>query len=181
MTRALKITQGFLLLSAIIGFALVLVSTHLYGAGLSVDSVRYVAVARNLAAGKGFIGIDGSPLIAQPPLYPALLAAIKLLFAIDPLYSANVVNAILFGFIVYLSGLLSLRYLDSSLPNTILSVVLVVVLRPLLDVSKMAWTEPLFILLVLLFFVVMELYLVDGDIKLLISLALIVAAACMTR
>jgi hypothetical protein len=65
-----------------------LLATYRYGAGLSHDSVEYVAAARHIAHGAGAVTFDGSPLVAWPRLYPALLATIDWAFAIDPLSSA---------------------------------------------------------------------------------------------
>jgi hypothetical protein len=67
-----------------------------------------------MAAGIGVVSYGGTPLVSQPPLYPALLAIIDLAFGIDPLTSASVVNAVLFGLIVYLTGVLLSRHLTSS-------------------------------------------------------------------
>lgn len=45
-----------------------------FGIGTSNDSVTYMAEARNVRAGDGFVSFDGVPVTEFPPLYPALLA-----------------------------------------------------------------------------------------------------------
>ena len=48
----------FLLLPAGVGAAIVLAATH-HGASTSPDSVEYIAAARSLLAGKGYLGSTG--------------------------------------------------------------------------------------------------------------------------
>lgn len=92
----------------------VLVSTNRYGAGLSPDSVNYVAAARSFAAGKGLVMYDGSPFVVFAPLYPALLGSISHVAGLDPLSYTHTVNAVLFAAIVFLSGVLLSEYVAYS-------------------------------------------------------------------
>jgi len=92
----------------------VLVSTNRYGAGLSPDSVNYVAAARSFAAGKGLAMYDGSPFVILAPLYPTLLGSVSLITGLDPLSFTHIVNAILFAAIVSLAGVLLSEYLAYS-------------------------------------------------------------------
>ena len=167
------------ILSAI-GTAIILLSTRHYGAGISPDSVTYIATARHIATGIGAVTYDGTPLVLHPPLYPTLLATIAYVFRLDPLSSAHIVNAVLFGSIVYFSGLLFLRHLKSYV-CAFLGTASVLVTYPLILVSLMAWSEPLFILLTLLYLLLLESYLERRNITLLLLLSLSVALACLTR
>ena len=92
-----------------IGAITILLLTSRHGTGLTPDSVAYISAARNLAEGNGFLTYNGLHLVVQPPLYPIMLAFVKKVILIDPQISAGYVNAVLFGFIIYLSGLLLLR------------------------------------------------------------------------
>lgn len=166
---------------SIIGTVTILLTTRNYGAGLSPDSVGYIATARHIATGTGAVTYDGTPLLVQPPLYPALLATIDYVFGIDPLSSAHIVNAVLFGLIVYLSGLLFLKHLKSSAAFALLGTASVLVAVPLIQVSLMAWSEPLFICFVLLYLILCESYLAKADTTSLLLLSLSVALACLTR
>lgn len=171
---------AFLILS-LLGVGIVLLATSKYGAGLSPDSVNYIAAARNLAAGRGLATFNGAPLVAWPPLFPALLAGIKVLLGIDPLLSVRVVNALLFGLIVWLSGVLCFRHLSSSFLTVLLGVTSVLLAIPLLATAKMAWSEPLFIACVLLSLIWAESYLERGDAGSLALLALAAASASLSR
>ncbi len=140
----------FLIALGIIGTSIILLSTNLYGVGLSYDSVGYIATARNIADGIGSVKYDGTSLVNQPPLYPAILAVIKYVLGIDPLSSARIVSACLFGLIIYMSGLLTPKYFASSTVFTIIGALSVLISKPLFEVSIMALSEPLFIFFIIL-------------------------------
>src|SRR5258705_9200105 len=50
------------------------IATSRYGAGVSSDSVAYLAVAQNLRDGNGFYDHGGSPLLSLAPPYPMVFA-----------------------------------------------------------------------------------------------------------
>lgn len=159
---------------------LVLVATSRYGAGLTTDSVTYISVARNLRAGTGLIAYDGTPLVAQPPLYPIVLAVVAFIARADPLGAAAFVNAFLFGAIVSLTGLLCAR-VGLSFAFAALGMLLVLCSRALLEAAVTAWSEPLFILLTLAFLLAQEKFLVTRERKLFFLMCLAAALACLTR
>ena len=170
-----------LALLALVGAAFVLLSTSGYGAGLSPDSVSYVGTARNMAAGMGVIGYDGAPLVEQPPLYPALLALVGKTHGADPLLFAHIVNALLFGLVVYLGGLLASRYLPSSPVLAVIAELALVFSIPLFYVAGWVWSEPLFISCVLLGLIFAHSYLAEGNVISLMLLSSSVALASLTR
>ena len=134
----------------LIGFGIILALTSPHGAGMTPDSVTYISVARNLAEGHGFLIYNDTDFIAQPPLYPILLATIQNLFSLDPQVSAGYLNALLFGLIIFLSGLLLLKYMK-SITLVFLGTISALVSYALVKAASMALSEPLFIFLVLLF------------------------------
>jgi len=170
-----------LILLALVGVVIILISTSRYGAGLSPDSVRYIATARNIIAGDGFTSYDGSPIVIWPPLYPALLALLGGISGIDPLLLTNVVNAIIFGLIVYVGGVLTLKNVTSYTALAYVGMVAILISSALFEVSVMAWTEPLFILLLLLSLYFLDSYLSKKDITSLILFSSSVALSSLTR
>jgi hypothetical protein len=164
----------------LIGTLTVLYLISIHGAGISPDSVYYISVARHIADGTGFVGYDGYYLLLQPPLYPILLASIKILLFIDPLLSSGYVNSILFGLIIYFSGLFLLKHLDSYI-LIILGTISVLISFVLIQLSLMALSESLFILLILLYLYYFDNYKVRGNITALILLSFAAALACLTR
>jgi hypothetical protein len=172
-----KIPLGIL---GFIGAGIIFYLVSLHGAGTSPDSVYYISVARHISNGAGFIGYDGYYYVLQPPLYPLLLAAIKLVLHIDPLLSTGYFNSILFGLIVFLTGLLLLKHLNSYV-LVLLGTVSVLISFVFIQISLMALSEPLFILLVLLHFYYFERYKDNGNKFSLILMSITIALACLTR
>ncbi len=179
--KTIRGVGGLLLLPALLGVALILVSTSRYGVGISPDSVGYIAAARNLAAGRGLVLYDGSPMVDQPPLYPAILAVIRLVLRIDPMPASRLLSSLLFGLIVYLTGRLALRLFSSSRLWTGIAVAAVLLSTVPSQISVMAWTEPLFLCLSLFFLLAAERHVVAGDRRTLLAMAAVTALACLTR
>ena len=172
-----KLTLGIL---GLIGVSFVLLLTCRNGMGVTPDSASYISAARNLVDGNGLLTYNGLHLIVQPPLYPIILAIIKKLVFIDPMISAAYVNAILFGLIIYLSGLLLLKYLDSFV-LAFLGTVSVLISYALIQASLMILSETLFIFLVLLFLYYFEKYQSKKDFIFFFIFSLSISAACLTR
>ena len=159
---------------------LVLIATEPNGIALTPDSVGYISAARNLSIGKGLTLYDSSPLTIQAPLYPALLALLELFTELDPLEGARFINAGLYGLIVYHSGLLLRRRLVHS--SSVVVGLGAVSLSPVLfSVSAYALTEPLFILWTIVFLLLLDNYLNERSLALLLPLALVTGLACLTR
>lgn len=169
-----------LVLFGFAAFGFLLWVTGTYGIGLTPDSASYIAAARNIAAGRGAIVFDGSPLTMWPPLYPILLAALEVLLGLDAEFSARLVNAVLFGGIVYLSGLLFLRHLKSrwwAFAGTLF----VLLSANLFQVGAMAWSEFLFVFLLLVYLVSFELYQEKARLVWFVTAAMAVGLAAVTR
>ena len=84
-----------LLLIAVTGVLLVLMATP-EGAGLSDDSIAYIAGARSMVAGNGYREAwlaSNQPVTHFPPAFSSVLAFFGL-FGADPLRAARWVNAL---------------------------------------------------------------------------------------
>ncbi|MFY9402019.1 MAG: hypothetical protein WAQ07_01240 [Candidatus Omnitrophota bacterium] len=162
-----------------IGVLLVLICTSRYGVGLSPDSVVYISVARNLILGKGYLDWAGNPLIVFPPLFSTILAAIGLT-GMDPLYGARFLNVIIFGLIIFTSGQLFRKFIQTK-EIIILGTISVLFSIPIFLVSYMAWSEPLFILLVNLFIFCLYKFINKARWSTLILLSAIAALSCLQR
>lgn len=147
-----------LVLIAVIGFLLVLQATP-EGAGLSDDSIAYIAGARSIAAGNGYreawLASNG-PVTHFPPAFPTLLALFGYI-GIDPLHAARWINALLFGANAFLLGILAWRMTPSLTAGLVLAG-LFVLSGDLLQVHAVAMSEPLFIFLSLLSIWMFDLY-----------------------
>jgi 4-amino-4-deoxy-L-arabinose transferase-like glycosyltransferase len=123
------------------------------GIGLSPDSVNYISTARGMLGPFGAqvppLEMPWIPASHFPPLFPALLAAVSLLFKIDPLPAARWLNTLLFVANVSLAGFIVRRYTGSSLA-VIVAALFFLMSRTVLEIHSMVWSEPIFILLSLL-------------------------------
>jgi 4-amino-4-deoxy-L-arabinose transferase-like glycosyltransferase len=163
----------------IIGAALILIATRSYGALLSPDSVQYILAARQIADAPKAFAVSNT-FKSWPPLYPAVLAGIDQLFGRDALVLAPYLNAALFGFIVYLGGLLMFRQVRIPL-LAVLGALAILASTTLLKVSLAVWSEPLFICLVLLFLLAFGSYQTQPGLVWLGVMGIAVALACLTR
>ncbi len=163
--------------AAVATLGAVLVRAH--GVVLSPDSAHYIAFARSLLAGEGFLDYTGSPDTAWPPLYPLLLAAASL-GTFDPLAVAGPLNAVVFGLTVFVVG----RYLRQRLESRFLAAwgcLATALAPPLTGWSSWALSDPLFILLAVLALIRTDRFLTDGRLRTLVWAAVFSALAWQTR
>lgn len=164
---------------AVAGVAALVAAT---GKGLYVspDAVFYVGTARNLVDGHGFTPPPGLPPLQHfPPLLTLLLAGIGKVGP-DPLTAARVVNALAYGGIVLLVGLVVRARTGSVYAGTV-AAVLTACAVDLLAYSASALSEPLFVVLGLAGLLALAAD-VDRPRKgMLLAAGGLVAAACLTR
>lgn len=169
-----------LLLMGVITAGFFLWLLHFYGIGTTPDSANYLSTARHIVAGRGVTQYDGAPLTTWAPFYPAFLAATQLLTGVDVLAISPLVNSLLFGIIVFLSGLLFLKHLKSKL-LAFLGTVGVIVAPAFVPNVITAMSESLFILLLLGYLVGFEVYRENARIVWLVVAAIAVGLGCITR
>lgn len=170
------ITIGLL---AVIGIITIFTSTAVYGLGITSDSVNYLGTAENLLAGKGYISYDGTPYVHWPPLLPSLMA-IPSLSGIEPYTAARFINAFSFGGIIFLSGILFNRRIKSFW-LTIAGTLAVLLSTALLKDCTYLWSEPVFILLIMMFVYCVTLYLEKDRLRFLVLAAVFAALSCLQR
>jgi 4-amino-4-deoxy-L-arabinose transferase-like glycosyltransferase len=136
---------GFLVL-ALLPVLFTLYSTWPLGLALSPDSVDYLAAARSLGLGRGFIGSTGEQITSWPPLCPSILALFQQI-GLSPLGATRIFNALLWGGTTLLAAL----WIASVTRSTALALLaaLWIALSPMLLLyASMLWSEPLFVALV---------------------------------
>lgn len=170
----------FLALLGVAGIGIILLATSNFGAGLTPDSIGYLSATRSLLAGKGILWYNGNPIDFWPPLYPVIIALGNKILGMDFIASSRVINALFFGMIIYLSGLL-FQSLVMTPYLAILGTLYVLLANSLFSVSVMAWSEPTFILCVLLFILSIYDYLEKESRTSFVILTLSAMLACLTR
>ncbi len=181
LTTGCKEPPDRILLAAVaaLGAGLVFLRQASYGPVMWVDAVSYVAMARSLLAGDGLVTLGGGPLVYQPPLYPAMLAAGGL-SGLDPYAVAGPLNAVIFGLTVLVAGWWMRRHLRSRF-LWLWGCLSIALAFPLADVASLALSDSVFILFVTLSLTQIDAYLDGRGRASLIWAAVFSALACMTR
>ena len=167
---------------SLLGAGLVLARTSFWGVGLGSDAITYIATARNLLEGEGFVHLYENInrlYVWWPPLYPALLAAAG--FGVfDPHNVAAPLNAVIFGLTVFGVGQYLRRRLKSRFLFWWVCAVLALSL-PLIWMASFALTGALFVLMATLALIQCDEYLEHGKTSALIWAAVFSALAWQTR
>lgn len=169
------------IIAAAIGFFIIELFCRHSGIGVSPDSVTYISASRNFNAGRGLIGFDSMPLVDFPAFYSLFLSAITFITRLDALSFGPILNGLMYAAVIYLSGSIMNGF---SLPSKLYKRILLscFVLSPsLLEIYSMLWSETLFILFVILFFIAIKNYFETHTLPSLLLLSFIVALACVTR
>ena len=116
--------------------------TNSFGLGVTPDAVDYFSVADSLLHGRWFTQYDGQPMVLWPPLYPALLAIFSLVM--KPMAAAKVLNGACLAGTVLTAWSWTRRGFGRA-AGVVAAVG--IALSPVLLMSCMAWSEPLFLLL----------------------------------
>lgn len=169
-----------LLFFSLLSAGLAFYATWPWGAGLSSDAVRNLSVSVNLLGGKGFFDLVDSPFVWWPPLYPVLLAFLAWVTRLDAFQVGWLLNILLGGMNVWLAGLIFERVFLEKRILAYLFTVFVAFSLPLIKIAANIASDPLFITLVLSFFLVLH----DWDRKSMTGftgLVLIVALCALQR
>ena len=154
-----------------------------YGLGLNDDSIAYIAGARSIMDGQGYRNawlVSNEPVVHFPPGFPAVLALIGIATGLDPVRGAHALNELLFGLNIGLTGWLAWRMTRSRVAG-IVSAALVLLNSSLLYIHTRAMSEPLYIFLMLVSFVLLDLYFKQQKKYYLILLGIILGWAYLAR
>lgn len=172
---------------ALLSGGVVLLAQSNHGPGVSMDSLFYIAIADNLAAGRGFtspfqlwdeVG-PPSHISLWPPVFPLLLALFKSI-GLSPITAGAFFNALLLASSVIFFAYYAFRMTDS--PGMGLCVGAGAALGPpLVMCSSYIWTEVSFILVVMVALWLLVEGLERKRRRALVASALLTALGCMLR
>lgn len=169
------------MIAAIAGFCLIIYLTRHGGIGVSPDSVIYMSVAENLGKEGSLRDFSQISLIDFPAFYPIFLRLVMLVTGLKPLLFGPVLNAFLFGLVIYLCGSI-MNYFQYGSRWLKLLVLSCIVLSPSLqEIYCMLWSETLFIVLLLLLIITVYRYYQSHSLVLLLAVALVAGLSCVTR
>lgn len=172
-----------LILLGVIGAWIIYYAT-VWGVGfIDWDSFNYIAVARSLAQGRGFMyPIDPdtyAPLTNFPPIYPLILSIFELV-NIDAVSGARYLNALLFGLSSVLVGITLKKETGSSI-FALLGAFLIITSSTLVFFYSFALAEGLYLFFTLLGFLFLIFYIKTNKRYFLVLSGLIIGLAIMTR
>jgi type IV secretory pathway VirB2 component (pilin) len=171
---------GFVFL-LFLGLVPVLATTQ-NGVGISPDSVAYIGGARQILAGKGFTEAyppGNRPMTHFAPVYSIVLAAFGLI-SLDPQVMAKWLNAGLFLATGAVTGIYLVHRLHSK-GVVYLSGLAIALAVPLRTIYSMAWTEPLFIFLMVCGFLILNAALESKNNPYLVISALLLGLCAVVR
>ena len=142
-------------------FFLWLYFTTPHGLGLSADAVAYVKAAMGMINGKGFSLFSSQ----WPPLYPFLIGVLGLGFHNDPILAARILQALLFSLNYVLTYLILRSTQTLSWFVCLIFASLLCLHWSIVYVHYYAWSEPLFILCVLLDLFLLQKFLINKQVS----------------
>ncbi len=159
------------------------VFTTPWGTGTGWDQAMYIGAARNVLAGNGLTiawSLDvGKPLSHYPPLFPSVLALLGL-SGLDPWDAARDLNAALRGTEVFVVALMA-AWASGSRWSALIGAFLMLTSVQMEFLHGSAWSEPLFLVLVLASLALTARYVAHDRKLALIGAAVCVACAILTR
>lgn len=163
--------------------AVVVMTATSLGIGVSPDSVAYLSAAEAIASGRGVLTVVGDawrPLTHYPPLFP-LVVAIGSLVDMDSTAWIRVLHAVLLIILIVAASLIVHRASGGSVLAAILGGSVLLASDDVVSTFCMAWSEPLFLVLLLAFIGALGDLLVRGSMPMLVIASLLAAAATLTR
>ena len=153
------------------------------GLGINDDSIAYIAGARSILSGNGYreawLASNG-PVTHFPPGFPAVLAFIGFITGLDPIRGARALNGLLFGLNIALTGWVGWRMTASRIAG-VLAASLTMLSSSLLYIHTRAMSEPLYIFLMLLSFLLLDYYFEQPKNYYLVALGFVLGWAYLAR
>ena len=181
LITAQTVSRFLLAALAIAGGVLVFLVTAEYGPGISTDGVEYLSAADSFSRGEGFVNYKGQPYHLWSPFYPFLLAVPRMIFGFDTLQTGWVLNILANGLIIWLSWLVVRKAVPDNPIWAYLGAFVALSSVSLLGVAANIASDPIFIVMVLVFFLVFSRYAETGSRRLLVALIVIAGFAAVQR
>jgi hypothetical protein len=176
------LTRAVVLVLALVAASSVVYTTP-WGVGTGFDQGTYIGAARNLLAGRGLSipwgEASGQPMTQFPPLYPLVLAGVGA-FGADPWQAARYLDVVLRAVDLLLAAGVAWR-IKATPAAPLLAAFLLCCSVHMEFVFGSAWSEPLFLALMLISLALLAEFVVVRSTKLLVACALAAAAALLTR
>ncbi|MBK7866004.1 MAG: hypothetical protein IPJ75_02820 [Ignavibacteriales bacterium] len=172
--KRLKLIDGVVLaLSVFTGIILFLIGTSKYGIGLTGDTMNYIALSTNLLEGEGFVGLGGTPFVLWPPGYSLIILFVKVLTGLDYYLILSSLNILSLSLTFILSYLIFKQKFESSVLRYY-GLGLLIIAPGVYLVWVFAFSEIVFIPIMLLFLFLCEKWRDDLSTKRVILLSVLI-------
>ncbi len=150
------------------------------GAIYTHDSIAYTYGAKTLLGGKGILYFGyKTPIMQWPPLYTVLMI-VPLKIGIEPEIFVRMMNPLLHVILVMAVAMWLRKYMCHKW-IVYVGVVLLTFSLPIIHVMRFIWTEPVFIVLLVLAFICFHNYVMNLELKWLIMAAILSSLCWLTR
>lgn len=166
---------------AIAGFFLVQALCAYGGIGVSPDSVVYISTAQNIHDHGVINDFTNQPVMDFPALYPIFLNVLLFLTRHPIVTIAPVLDGLLFALLIGVCGWMMNRFSTVSRGYKFILLLFILGSPCLLEVYSYIWSETLYILLTLFFFIGCYRYFQDHRLSWLLLIAVIAGLSCVTR
>ncbi len=102
------------LIAAVIGFYIIHMFARYSGIGISPDSIMYASTATNIQAHGSLLTFNKHPLTFFPVFYPFCLGVIQFISGVDPIKAGAMIDAFLFGDVIFTTGWIMSGFLSDS-------------------------------------------------------------------
>lgn len=168
-------------IAGLIGVLLIFFYSRHGGIGLSPDSIVYISTARSVVHGGGFFEFEGIPITDFPLGFPAFLSVILFITRVDLVQSGSVINMVLYFTLIYLSGGI-INHISTKNKWVKIPFLFLIVFSPaLINIYTMLWSETLFLVMILLFFIALHRYGKEKTIATLVVVAILAGLSCVVR
>ena len=168
------------LIFSVLGFIYILAETNINNLGATPDSVSYIEASRNIFNGSGLDYYLSNRLVARwPPLYPVTLYLVSTVTGIDSIISSGYLSALLFFATIFVFNLIIIKFNANNF--TIILLNLLLITSSAMSVYLMIWSEPLFILLLLLIIYILLNWIESGNYLTLFVAGILSGLLIMTR
>jgi len=158
---------------SMVGAACIWIATR-WGSALNDDSFAYIKPARDILAGQG---LNLNPLF--PPLLTIALTILGF-SGVDPWLVIRILNAVLFGATIFISGYF-LKEVSGSAKFGVIAALLILTSETLIETYSWAMSEPLYMALCCLAMLTLYCYFKDNKNDLLWVTAVLAGLATVTR
>ena len=166
---------------AIGGGMSVYLATSKMGPGVSTDAAVMLSTAENVAAGHGLVDYRGLILTQFPPLYSFILALGALLFHQDVFTVGWALGIVVFAATIWFSGLYFYQAFRDVPTLAYIASFIIFSSTSLIKISANIASDPLFLLMVIFFLMLMSAYLATGHLRYLVLTAALTVGACFER